>query len=105
MKLWGGSNGAYSVVAGQYNMVTGWGSPEGQNLIDVLANEPPPPPVSYSPTSVGCTAISGKGSYVTNPAGPETQSGGWDRRRARVRARQRWDSTREAIPQLPRGKE
>lgn len=73
----GGNNGAYSVVTGQYNMVTGWGSPNGQNMIDALAAEAPPPPVSYSPTTVGCTAVNGKGGYVTNPTGPETQNGGF----------------------------
>ncbi len=32
-----GSNGGYSVLTGEYNMVTGWGSPKGQALIDTLA--------------------------------------------------------------------
>ncbi len=36
----GGSNGGYSVVTGEYNMVTGWGSPNGQNLINDLASPP-----------------------------------------------------------------
>jgi subtilase family serine protease len=33
----GGNNGGYSVVLGEYNMVTGWGSPNGQSLINALS--------------------------------------------------------------------
>ena len=67
-----GSNGGYSAGSG-YDLVTGWGSPIGQNLINALTELPPP--TTYSPTSVSCIAVSGKGSYVTNPTGPETQNG------------------------------
>jgi xanthomonalisin len=31
-----GSNGGYSAVTG-YDLVTGWGSPQGANLINALA--------------------------------------------------------------------
>ncbi len=68
-----GSNGAY--YAGyDYDLVTGWGSPNGQSLINDMT-EPTQHPI-YSPTSVSCIAVNGKGGYVTNPAGPETQNGG-----------------------------
>lgn len=55
-------------VAG-WNFCAGIGSPLG-------IFEPVPPPTVYSPPRVSCTAVNGKGGYVTNPAGPETQNGG-----------------------------
>jgi len=46
-----GSNGAYSAAAG-YDLVTGWGTPNGQNLINALAAETPIAPTpSYSTTT------------------------------------------------------
>ncbi|MGB8480159.1 MAG: S53 family peptidase [Acidobacteriaceae bacterium] len=44
-----GSNGAYSAVTG-YDLVTGWGSPDGASLINALA-APPPAPGNYTPVS------------------------------------------------------
>lgn len=50
----GGSNGQYSVITGEYNMVTGWGSPKGQNLINALAaGSPPPPSCTATPQCFG----------------------------------------------------
>ena len=49
----GGSNGGYSVVTGEYNMVTGWGSPKGQNLINALTAAPPPPSCTATPECIG----------------------------------------------------
>jgi hypothetical protein len=49
-----GSNGAYSAATG-YDLVTGWGSPNGQNLIDALAQAPP---LACTPT-FSCSAFEG----------------------------------------------
>jgi len=68
-----GSNGTYSAGTG-YDLVTGWGSPVGQNLINDLTNYSP---ITYSPTTVSCVALAGKGGYVYNTAGPETPDGGY----------------------------
>ncbi|MGA8629982.1 MAG: S53 family peptidase [Terracidiphilus sp.] len=70
-----GSNGGYSAGIG-YDLVTGWGSPNGQGMIDVLSGGPVTPPVSYSPTSDMCVNEPLFGATVTNPSGPETQNGG-----------------------------
>jgi len=40
-----GNNGFPAVVG--YDLVTGWGSPIGQALIDTLSGPPPPPPTQY----------------------------------------------------------
>jgi hypothetical protein len=42
-----GSNGAYSAAAG-YDLVTGWGSPNGQNMINALVAGAPPRPWLFS---------------------------------------------------------
>ena len=42
-----GSNGKYSAAAG-YDLVTGWGSPNGQNLISALVAGAPPAPWLFS---------------------------------------------------------
>lgn len=55
----GGSNGQYSVITGKYNMVTGWGSPKGQNLINTLTSSSPPPP-----TCSATPQCSGSGSFA-----------------------------------------
>ncbi len=52
----GGSNGGYSVVAGEYNMVTGWGSPKGQTLVNALAGSPP---TTATPSNSGSYTIEG----------------------------------------------
>jgi len=47
-----GSNGSYSAASG-YDLVTGWGSPKGQSLINALAATAPPPPAPAWYFSVG----------------------------------------------------
>lgn len=67
----GGGNGGYSVTTGQYNLVTGWGSPKGQNLINAMT-EPSGP--TFRPTQYSCIK-SGNGT-VSNPQGPTLANGG-----------------------------
>jgi kumamolisin len=49
-----GTSGSYSAVTG-YDLVTGWGSPNGQNLINALAPPVPAFLLSASPTSLNFT--------------------------------------------------
>jgi len=60
-KIVGGSNGAYSVPSPDYyNMVTGWGSPKGQSLINALA-----PPVTATPYTISAIVESYPWEQVT----------------------------------------
>lgn len=52
-----GSNGSYSAASG-YDLVTGWGSPKGQSMIDAPAAGGPPP-AAATPTSSSSYQTSG----------------------------------------------
>jgi subtilase family serine protease len=69
-----GTSGSYSAVAG-YDLVTGWGSPNGTGLIDALAPTSATPAftISASPTSVSVVRGSSGTSTITT-----TVSGGFD---------------------------
>jgi len=54
-----GSNGAYNAVTG-YDLVTGWGSPNGQNLIDALTGQ-----TTTTPPSSSCHVV-----YTVNSQWP-----------------------------------
>jgi subtilase family serine protease len=63
-----GTSGSYSAVVG-YDLVTGWGSPNGNGLISALAGGSPPPPadfsLSVSPSSISVTRGTNGTSTVT----------------------------------------
>jgi kumamolisin len=69
-----GTSGSYSATTG-YDLVTGWGSPNGTGLINALAptTETPAFTISASPTSVSVVAGSSGSSTITT-----TVSGGFD---------------------------
>jgi subtilase family serine protease len=69
-----GTSGSYSAVAG-YDLVTGWGSPNGTGLINALAPTSATPAftISASPTSVSVVKGSSGTSTITT-----TVSGGFD---------------------------
>ncbi|WP_263351145.1 protease pro-enzyme activation domain-containing protein [Acidicapsa acidisoli] len=69
-----GSSGSYSAVTG-YDLVTGWGSPNGANLINALAPSSTTPAftLAASPTSVSVAVGSTGTSKITT-----TVSGGFD---------------------------
>ncbi len=69
-----GVSGSYSAVTG-YDLVTGWGSPNGTGLIDALASIPTPPnyAISASPASVSVAQGANGTSTITT-----TVSGGFD---------------------------
>jgi kumamolisin len=69
-----GTSGSYSAVTG-YDLVTGWGSPNGSGLINALASVPTPPnyTVSASPASVSVAEGAKGTSTITT-----TVSGGFD---------------------------
>jgi sugar lactone lactonase YvrE len=77
-----GSNGGYSSGAG-YDLVTGWGSPNGQNLIYALAGSSTPPQTGTITTVAGngTAGYSGDGSAATGaelyyPSAIAVDSGG-----------------------------
>ena len=68
-----GSNNVYSATTG-YDLVTGWGSPNGQNLINALAG---PSKSQYRPTAYDDEGIDDPNdgwSTTTSPTGPFTGS-------------------------------
>ncbi|HEY1903940.1 MAG TPA: S53 family serine peptidase [Terracidiphilus sp.] len=69
-----GTSGSYSAVTG-YDLVTGWGSPNGTGLINALAptSQTPAFTIAASPTSVSVVAGSSGSSTITT-----TVSGGFD---------------------------
>ena len=69
-----GTSGSYSTTKG-YDLVTGWGSPNGAGLINALAptTETPAFTISASPTSVSVVAGSSGSSTITTKV-----SGGFD---------------------------
>jgi subtilase family serine protease len=67
-----GKSGSYSAVTG-YDLVTGWGSPNGQALINALAGSSTTAGFSLSATAASVTAGSTGTSTVT-----ETVTGGFD---------------------------
>jgi kumamolisin len=69
-----GTSGSYSAVTG-YDLVTGWGSPNGQGLINALAGASTTPAftLSASPTAVSVAAGSNGTSTITTAV-----SGGFD---------------------------
>ncbi|MFY9854497.1 MAG: S53 family peptidase [Terracidiphilus sp.] len=67
-----GTSGSYSAVTG-YDLVTGWGSPNGQALINALAGTSATAGFSLSATAASVTAGSTGNSTVT-----ETVTGGFD---------------------------
>jgi subtilase family serine protease len=70
-----GTSGSYSAVTG-YDLVTGWGSPNGQGLINALtggSTETPAFTISASPTSVSVVQGSSGTSTITTAV-----SGGFD---------------------------
>ena len=67
-----GTSGSYSAVTG-YDLVTGWGSPNGQALINALAGTSTTAGFSLSATAASVTAGSTGTSTVT-----ETVTGGFD---------------------------
>ena len=70
-----GSNGTYSAVKG-YDLVTGWGSPNGANLINALAGAAGPSfTLSANPTSLSIKqGNSGTSTITVNPSGGFTGS-------------------------------
>ncbi len=69
-----GTSGSYSAVTG-YDLVTGWGSPNGANLINALApvSQTPAFTISASPTSVSVVVGNSGSSTITTAV-----SGGFD---------------------------
>ena len=67
-----GTSGSYSAVTG-YDLVTGWGSPNGQNLINALAPASSTPGFSLSATAASVTDGGTGASTVT-----EAVTGGFD---------------------------
>jgi kumamolisin len=63
-----GTSGSFSAVVG-YDLVTGWGSPNGTGLINALSGGSPPPPpdfsLSASPSSVSITRGTNGTSTIT----------------------------------------
>ncbi len=69
-----GTSGSYSAIPG-YDLVTGWGSPNGTNLVSALATIPTPPnfTISASPASLAIARGQGGSSTIAT-----TVSGGFD---------------------------
>ena len=69
-----GTSGSFSAVTG-YDLVTGWGSPNGTGLINALAptSQTPAFTIAASPTSVSVVAGSSGSSTITTAV-----SGGFD---------------------------
>ncbi len=69
-----GSSGSYSAVVG-YDLVTGWGSPNGTGLINALAPTSTSPAFTLSASPSSLTVLQGNGSSSTITT---TVSGGFD---------------------------
>jgi hypothetical protein len=59
----------YTAVTG-YDLSTGWGSPNGQNLINAMTEPPSAPAPPFRPTSYRCSG------NVSNPSGPTVGGNG-----------------------------
>src|SRR5208282_56875 len=59
-----GTSGSYSAVAG-YDLVTGWGSPNGAGLINALAGSSPTPGFSLSASPASVSVVQGNSGTST----------------------------------------